>query len=172
MRVLRTLSGAVVVVGCLVGALAGCGSSNKAATTAATRSTSAPTTTSTGTSEANSETNPGTFAVTLGGANGTRPGAPHASAVAVIKVNAAVHKICWRFTQLKNVAAPTVARIYNSTTGAGASAGGYPLGTHYRASGCEQKPAFLFRLIEAVPRLMYVGIDNARFPNGAVSGRL
>src|SRR5271168_4964429 len=84
-------------------AFAGCGSTtNQAATTSATSSAPPP-------------APPSVFHVQLAGYKG---GSPNGSALAVININPPRGEFCWMFSQLKNVPAPTVARVYQNFPGA------------------------------------------------------
>ena len=96
-------------------------------------------------------------------------GAPGASGIATISVNASTRELCWSFSQLKNVTAPTKARIFRAAA-PGSWQYGFPLGHPYKPSGCiPENPAFL-GLLGAYPEEFYVIIDTAHFPVGAVRG--
>jgi hypothetical protein len=165
---------------CVVLALAGCGSNKKAATTAATSSLAAPTTTTTGTSPQPVKPNKVTsvtYRVNLAGAHGTPAGAPNGSGLAVIRVrsiNPFIGELCWRFSALKNVTAPTGARIYPSPTGTTTGVGttlGFP-GRGFMSSGClPEAPSFL-ALLEDHPRGFDISVDSAQFPRGAARGQI
>jgi hypothetical protein len=91
-------------------------------------------------------------------------GAPNGSGLAVISINPSNDSICWRFSSLKNVAAPTVARVFRNFRGA--------LGPTYTASGCVHEKALVIQVISARPKEFWVNIHSARFPFGAVRGPL
>jgi hypothetical protein len=109
-----------------------------------------------------------------GGVSGTYPapaGARHGSGLAVISVNAPRRELCWQFSQLKNVTAPTVARIYR-LAGPTTWQYGYKLGRPFKSSGClPENPTFL-GFIGAKPQQLWVSIDTAQFRFGAVRGQL
>jgi hypothetical protein len=98
-------------------------------------------------------------------------GAPNGSGLAVISINPSNDSICWRFSSLKNVAAPTVARIFRNFRGASGQ-NGLALGPTYKASGCVQERALVIQVISARPKEFWVSIHSARFPSGAVRGPL
>jgi hypothetical protein len=161
-----------VTLAVVVLALAGCGSTKNASTTAATGSTP-PASVSTP-SEAHPPVTSATYVVNLAGFAG---GSPNGSGLAVISINPSRGELCWKFSRLKNVTAPTVARIYRNwvgATGRGGSTGrgGYLLGRAYESSGCVPEESVVLGLIEAKPQVFYVNIHTARFRNGAVRGPL
>jgi len=98
-------------------------------------------------------------------------GAPGGSGIAVLTLDPASDQLCWTFSQLKNVTAPRIARIYQGFVNA-TGMHGRPLGDAYKPSGCLSEPAILFRLLEAHPERFYVAIFNAKYPEGAVRGQL
>jgi hypothetical protein len=113
-----------------------------------------------------------TYTVNLSGASpGTPAGAPNGSGLAVIGLYPSRNELCWTFSQLKNVTAPKVARIYQNFGGA-TGRHGRPLGGAYKSSGCLVEPSILFEVLEAHPERFYVAIFNAQFPEGAVRGPL
>src|SRR5271163_2164181 len=139
-------------------AFAGCGSTKQAATTATTSSAPSPTQTS-------------VFDVTLTGFArelGHGAGSPNGSAFAVISINPSKGELCWHFSQLKNVTAPTVARLFQNFTGA-SGAHGFLLGNAYKPSGCIPLEQSTLELMVTKPQLFYVNIHDAQFPKfGAV----
>jgi hypothetical protein len=179
MNVSKVLCG-VGSTACIALALAGCGSSEKK--TASTPSTASEQAASSSTTKA-LNTPPveapagkvisAKYTLKLSGANGVPPGAPGGSALATLLIKPYSERegsICWGFSQLKNVPAPTWARIYNIAAGGAVAAagGGIRLGVPYRASGCMAVGALIQRLIEAHSSDWFVAIDNARYPLGAV----
>ena len=145
---------------------AGCGNAKSAATTAPPPTTA--TTATTATEPAQQPVTSATYRVTLAGFKG---GAPNGSGLAVISINASSSELCWRFSRLKNVTAPTVARLYQSFPGA-SGRNGYHLGGAYKSSGCVALPSDVLGLIEARAQVFYVNIHDAQFPGGAVRGPL
>jgi hypothetical protein len=190
----RTAFVALVVV---VLALAGCGSTKKTTSTATTSSVTAPATTTpvgsatysvttkptppaatspvtaptTRTSGAPPPAKSASYSVSLAGTSGGLPGAPNGSGLAVISLNASSDQLCWKFSQLKNVTAPTVAKIYKATPH-GPGTAGLPLGSAYSSSGCVTEPSIFLGAIGAHPQRFYVSIHDAQFPGGAVRGQL
>ena len=134
-------------------AVAGCGSTNKATPTAPASSAAAPTVLA--------------YSVPLSGANGPPAGAPNGSGLAVLTANPHKGELCWQFSQLMNVTAPTLATLYGWGPGL-SGRHGIHLGRTYRPSGCQHEPAILFRLLEAHPQSYAIGIYNAQFHEGAV----
>jgi hypothetical protein len=166
---------------CIALALAGCGSSEKkAASTSSTASTQTASTGPTNTPHLETPAVPvisAQYIVKLSGANGVPPGAPGASALAVLRIKPGVEpegEICWGFQQLVNVTAPTFARIYNVTVGGpvAAAGGGIRLGTTYSPSGCVAVGSLILKVIEAHPSHWFVAIDNARYRLGVVRAKL
>ena len=89
----------------------------------------------------------------------------------MISVKAPTLELCWQFSQLKNVASPTAARIYRSLSGGPPQGSGVPLGEGYTPTGCTREPAIFLGLLSEHPQNFFVAIDNAQFPQGAVRGR-
>lgn len=146
-------------------AFAGCGSTKNAATTTAATISSLP--------PGERPIQAATYTAKLAGfprGVGLRGGAPNGSGLAVITISPR-RELCWKFSQLRNVTAPTVARIFRSFPG-GSGLNGLPLGHAYKSSGCVRVPAktALLGLLEANPQEWYVSIHTVRFPGGAVRG--
>jgi hypothetical protein len=153
-----------VPVAIVVLALSGCGGAGKPASSAAT----GPTPPSVTPPQQLPPAKAASYNVTLAGFT---EGSPNGSGHALITINAATDELCWQFSQLKNVTAPTVARIYRSYPG---SSGRYglPLGSHYKSSGCVHETSRTLRTVEANPGVIYLSIHDAQFPDGAVRGPL
>ncbi len=98
-------------------------------------------------------------------------GAPNGSGLAVISVNAATSELCWKFSQLTNVTAPTVARVFRWAA-PGSWRYGFALGHKYKSSGCIPENRIFLGLLTAKPQDFYVSIHTTRFPGGAVRGEL
>lgn len=97
---------------------------------------------------------------------------PGASALAILAIKAPSLELCWQFSQLKNVTAPTRARIYRSLAGGPGVGGlGVVLGAGYTPEGCDREPEGFLALLGKVPQNFFLSIDNAAFPHGAVRGR-
>jgi hypothetical protein len=116
-----------------------------------------------------------TYTASLSGASGISSprapaGAPHASGLAFISVKAPTLELCWSFSQLKNVPAPTKAFIYRAAS-LEAWRYGFRLGNTYKASGCLPENRIFLTLLGIKPEQFYVSIRNARFPLGAVRGQ-
>jgi hypothetical protein len=118
-----------------------------------------------------------TYSISLsgaGGVSGTYPapaGAPNGSGLAVISVNAPRGELCWQFSQLKNVTAPTVARIYR-LAGPTTWRYGYELGRPFKSSGCLPENSGFLGFLGAKPQQLWVSIQTAQFPGGAVRGQV
>lgn len=102
---------------------------------------------------------------------GFSEGSPNGSAVAEISVSRPSLEICWKFSNLVNVTAPTVARIYAFVPG-GPGTHGLRLGPRYTSSGCEPEPYAVLEDFALHPRGFRVSIHDAQFPGGAVRGAL
>lgn len=115
------------------------------------------------------------FIATLTGRGEPGGGAPHGTGIAVIALHDGAHEICWRFAHLHGFTAATRAQIRRV---AGRGSGAVVLGLasprspwlHHR--GCVRAPASLMTAIMRQPRRFYVEVEAARFPAGAVRGRL
>jgi hypothetical protein len=145
----------------------GCGSTNTTTTTAKTAPL-VPGATEIGTPP---PVKSASYRAILAGTTGTPAGAPKGSGLAIISVRAPSSELCWDFSQLKNVASPTAARIYRSLAGGPPLTSGVLFGVPYKASGCVHEPAVFLGLLGAHPQNFYVAIDNVQFPMGAVRGR-
>jgi hypothetical protein len=118
------------------------------------------------------------YTANLSGTNGASPGlyrnppgAPNGSGQVAITINAPKRTLCWKFSQLKNVPAPTVARVYYRAAGRFSFLFGFRLGRTYKASGCIRTPEGT-KSIEYGPQEWWVSIHSAKFPRGAVRGPL
>ncbi len=170
---------ALVSVAVLALAAAGCGSSKKSTTTTSSIGATTP---STGATSANAKVVPRTYRVALAGANEVPKGAPNGSGTAVISIRTKNNPhlppalrgpaLCWTFTNLKNVTAPTVAHIHKGAAGTSGNVV-IPFDGKYRAFACVAKadPTMLAQ-IEANPKEFYVNVHNAAYPGGAVRGQL
>jgi hypothetical protein len=147
---------APLALGIVVLAFAGCGGAKTVATT------SAPPLPSQRPIES------ATYTVNLAG---FEQGAHNGSGLAVVSLNASTREICWTFSQLKNVGAPTDARIYRTFPGA-SGRNGFRLGRTYKASGCVPAPANVLRELTAGPQEWVVSIHTRHFPGGAVRGQV
>jgi hypothetical protein len=148
-------------------ALTGCGGSNGTATKAAGSNLPLPPGVSL-TPETRKPVTPATYDVNLAG---FPKGSPNGSGLAVVSIEPSKGGLCWQFSQLKNVTAPTEARIFLNFSGA-SGRGGYLLGRPYKSSGCIQLEPAVLALIESKPYKFYVNIHDAHYPNGAVRGPL
>ena len=155
---------AFVSLAVVVLAFAGCGGTNKAATTAAT----SPLPPNVTVYKPPPPLKSATYSTNLAGFKG---GALHGSGLAVISINASSKELCWKFSQLMNVTAPTVARIFRNFRGASGKHG-IPLGSPYKSSGCVPEAAIVLSELLAHPNRFYVAIHDAQFPDGAVHGQL
>jgi CHRD domain len=168
---------AVVVIG-----VVGCGSSSSSSSSSTSASTPASTTASTPASTGTT-TNPAaaavkkavsqTYAVKMTGAAETPAGAPGGTAKAVVTLSTKTGKVCWTFTSLSGVSAPTAAHIH---LGGAGTAGNIVLplstGTTFLTKGCVPASATLIGAIAANPHGYYVNIHNMQYPGGAVRAQL
>lgn len=105
-----------------------------------------------------------------GGAETPR-GAPNASGLAVIHLNAAKRSVCWQFKNLKGVTSPTASHIHKG--GKGVSGPVFiPLGAKFAMKGCTTASKSSITAVESKPGAYYVNVHNAKYPNGAVRGQL
>ena len=111
---------------------------------------------------------PASYSVTL---SGFKEGSHNGSALGLVGINPTTDELCWKFTQLKNVKSPTVARLFRYTPG-GTGRHGYLLGHSYKTSGCIHQPAIILGLIESKPEQFFLNIHTAQYPGGAVRGPL
>jgi hypothetical protein len=161
--VFASLAGVVV-------AAAGCGGTNKAATTAVTSPGTAATSTNAGPPEKLL-----TYKAHLTGSNGGHAGAPNASGLVVVTLEPRRGELCWTFSQLTNVTAPTKARLYHKHRGTATIPEGLPLNIlRFEPSGCLVGSPIVLGLLRANPHRFYISILNAQFPrgDGAVRGQL
>lgn len=117
---------------------------------------------------------PATYTINLASAPGPGrepAGEPNGSGLAVVKIEPSTNQLCWQFAQLKNVTAPTDARLYVYTAG-GTGRVGLRLGSTFKASGCFGWEPVWLESVERNPPAYIISIHNARFPAGAVRGRL
>ncbi|MGA2319430.1 MAG: CHRD domain-containing protein [Solirubrobacteraceae bacterium] len=156
---------AFVCLAAVLAALAGCGSTKKGA---ATSSPQPPGLTETG---APAPVKSVTYKVILAGTNGGPPGVPDGYARAVLRIEVARRELCWSFSRLQNVTAPTTARVYRNPSGTSVEPG-VRLSATYRPSGCAREPAAFLGLLALHPLNFYLRIDSVRYPNGAVRGVL
>jgi hypothetical protein len=155
-------------------ALVGCGSTKKAVSAAPANTASTSATLPPGTTTLTAPpppATPRTYQVKLSGAAEIPAGAPNGSGIAVISIKAG-GELCWKFSGLKNVTAPTVSHIHRGLPGSSGPVV-IPLGGAYKATGCVHGAATpLLALIEASPQRFYVNIHNAQYPGGAVRAQL
>jgi hypothetical protein len=143
-------------------AFAGCGSAKKTATTAVPPPTQRRVTTPVPPHKS------ATYHAKLGP---IRAGGAKRSGRAVISIFADSVELCWEFTQVKNVRAPTQAAIVGELP-IGVISSPLSHGEGYEASGCREEPPRLLGLIEANPHKLYVVIFNGKHPEAGVRGRL
>ena len=165
---------AVAVAAMVTLALAGCGSSTQGTTSTAAQVLHRPHPEPRKPLESNAYEAQLSGDVGVTGIDGAPPGAPNATGLVAITVDAPTNQICWRFSQLKNMSAPTAVRLYRRTAGAGSWRFGFALGNRYTSSGCAPVPKSLalLRALEEDPQQWYVTIHSSRFPGGAVRAQL
>jgi CHRD domain len=152
---------ALVSLAVVVFAFTACGSSKKKSTTPA----------SSGATSAKATVQPRTYRVKLAGANEVPKGAPNGSGTAVISIRASSNELCWKFTNLKNVTAPTAAHVHKGSAGTPGPIV-VPFDSKYKPSGCMPTAATTLSQIEAGPKGFYVNIHNLKYPGGAVRAQL
>jgi hypothetical protein len=103
---------------------------------------------------------------------GFLPMSPTGSAAAEIRVFAS-RRVCWRFTRLDGITAPTRAQIHAGPAGAYGSVE-VSLGARFSASGCTGPiAADQLRPIVNYPAVSYVELDTRAYPvTGAVRAQL
>ena len=105
-----------------------------------------------------------------GGAENPK-GAPNGSGMAVVHFNATKGSVCWTFSKLKGVTAPTAAHIHKG--GKGVSGPVFiPLGAAFKAKGCTTASKSSINAVEKNPGAYYVNVHNAKYPGGVVRGQL
>lgn len=109
------------------------------------------------------------YTATLAPYNG---GAASGSAVVQIGINPSTDELCWQFTELQGITAPTNARLYRTYPGAPTTAAGFHLGHTYQPKGCIKLPRETLGLLELKPHPWIVNIHDAQHPEGAVQGAL
>jgi hypothetical protein len=91
---------------------------------------------------------------------------------ASITLNDETGRVCWRFTNLRNLGgAANAAHIHRGRTGV-AGPVVIPLGATYRARGCTTASDSLIESIIRNPGRYYVNVHNATYPAGATRGQL
>jgi CHRD domain len=170
----RTVAVSLVVFMVVVLAFASCGGGTKTVTT--TAPTTSPTPPGVSKHVGPPPVKSVSYSVSLSGAAGVSSprapaGEPNGSGFAAISVNASTGELCWKFSQLKNVTRPTVARIYRAAS-LGSFLYGFRLGHTYKSSGCLPENPIFLGLLGARPQEFYVSIHSARFPEGAVRGQV
>jgi hypothetical protein len=80
-------------------------------------------------------------------------------------------KVCWQFTNLKNVAGATASHIHKGAAGVSGPVV-VPLGASFKKTGCTTAPASMAKAILAKPSAYYVNVHTPKFPNGAARGQL
>jgi len=169
-----SLRGTLLVVVVAALALAGCGSTKKSSSTSSAGTSSTSATLPPGATVLTSPppaAKPRTYRVKLSGAAEVPVGAPNGSGIAVISIRSG-GELCWTFSALKNVTAPTASHIHHGVAGTSGPVV-IPLGGAFKTAGCVNGVApQLLALIEANPQRFYVNIHNAKYPGGAVRAQL
>jgi hypothetical protein len=165
----RTTSLVALAIG--ASALTGCGSSKQTTSGATASTATGPPPGAVTISHPPPPAKPRTYRVKLIGSNEVPAGAPAGSALAAISIKAK-GEVCWEFSALKGVVAPSAAHIHHGASGISGPIV-IPLGGAYKPSGCATGAApQLLALIEANPQRFYVNIHNAKYPGGAVRAQL
>jgi hypothetical protein len=98
-------------------------------------------------------------------------GDPDGSGLVILHLNATKGTACWEFRGVRKIAAPQAAHIHKGRKGK-AGPVFVPLGSAYRAKGCQKASKRTIEAVETHPNYFYVNIHNARYPNGALRGQL
>jgi len=108
----------------------------------------------------------------LKGSNETpAKGDPNGSGFIVVTFNASKGTACWKFKNIKGIAAPNAAHIHKGKKGV-AGPVTIAFGATYKASGCAKAPKSTIEKIETNPNRYYVNIHNTKYPGGALRGQL
>jgi CHRD domain len=94
-----------------------------------------------------------------------------AKGMATIKLDAAKGSVCWSFTSLVKVKAPTVSHIHKGRKGVEGPVY-IPLGGKYKAKGCTKASKAQINAVIKNPSGFYVNIHNKEYPAGTVRGQL
>jgi CHRD domain-containing protein len=145
-------------------ALAACGGAKKASTSSTSRTLPPGATTLSAPPPA---AKPHSYRLKLTGGGETPAGAPGGSGIALISIKPP-GEVCWQFSALNNVIAPTAAHIHHGLPGTSGPIV-IPLGGTFKPAGCVKGIApQLLAIIELNPQRFYVNVHNAKFPGGAV----
>lgn len=98
-------------------------------------------------------------------------GDPNGTGFVVVTFKAAKGSACWEFKNVGKIGAPAAAHIHKGRSGV-AGPVVIPLGTAYKAKGCQKAAKRLIEAIETNPNRYYVNIHNAKYPGGALRGQL
>jgi hypothetical protein len=98
-------------------------------------------------------------------------GDPDGTGFVVVTFNANKGTACWKFKNVKGLAAPNGAHIHKGKKGV-AGPVVIAFGASYKASGCVKAPKSTIEKIETNPNAYYVNIHNAKYPAGALRGQL
>ena len=101
----------------------------------------------------------------------TPKGDPNGSGMVVVQLDKAKGKVCWAFSNIKNIGTPMAAHIHKGKKGV-AGPVVIPLGAAYKAKGCIAAKKHDIGDILEHPDRYYVNVHNAQFPNGAIRGQL
>src|SRR5262249_36253444 len=115
-------------------------------------------------------TKPLKFEAYLLGSSEIPKASPSAKATAKITITGA--KVCWKFLAVKGISKPTAAHIHLGTAKTANGPVVVPLGSNYKATGCITMTAAVTKAIVKNPKVYYVNIHNAKYPNGAARGQL
>jgi len=98
-------------------------------------------------------------------------GDPNGTGFVVVHLSTTKGTVCWQFSKVARIGKPTQAHIHKGRKGASGPVV-VPLGTAYRAKGCQKASKTLIEAIETNPNRYYVNIHDARYPAGAIRGQL
>jgi hypothetical protein len=110
----------------------------------------------------------GSLHATLLGSAETPKGDPDGRGTAEIKITG--RRVCWEI-HVSKVQTITAAHIHKGKAGV-AGPVVVPFGTHYKSKGCTTTTAAIAAAIQRNPAAYYVNVHNAKYPGGALRGKL
>jgi hypothetical protein len=107
----------------------------------------------------------------LKGSNETPKGDPDGTGLVILHLSTTKGTACWEFKGVSKIGKPTASHIHKGRKGV-AGPVVIPLGTTYKAKGCQKASKPLIEAIETNPNRYYVNVHNKRYPAGAIRGQL
>src|SRR5262249_20852088 len=106
----------------------------------------------------------------LTGAAERPKGSPTGSGTAVIRLNRATHRVCWRLA-VRGIDKPLSSDIRKAPPRKNGPVS-VPLGARYRATGCVKVPRATLVALERTPKAYYVNVHTRKYFAGAIRGQL